>query len=146
MGLIEDVRGLEQGGIFSSDIYKIYNNEQAEVSQNSYLGIKIYDQCISLISLADDYDVSLTSNSLVNINNLLYLTEIFGTKTDVEFVPEKTKLVNFALSFSIDDAEESSFLKLYDKSITLISMADHLGVILCFKHGKLNEYNFCSWG
>ena len=67
---------------------------------------QIYDQCISLISLADDYDVSLTSNSLVNINNLLYLTEIFGTKTDVEFVPEKTKLVNFALSFSIDDAEE----------------------------------------
>ena len=71
----------------------------------------------------------MTSNSLVSISNLLYLTEIYGTKNDVKFVPEKTKLVKFALSSSIDDDEETSFLKLYDKSIPFTSMADHLGVI-----------------
>ena len=68
MGPIKDTRGLEQGGIFSSDAYKIYNNEQADVSHKSYLGVTIYDQCISSISLADD--VSLTSNSLVNLQGV----------------------------------------------------------------------------
>ena len=44
-------------------------------------------------------------------------------------VREKTKLVNFALSFSINDVEQTSFLKLYDRSITLTSMSDYLGVL-----------------
>ena len=42
MGPILDTRGLEQGGIFSSDSYKIYNNEQVLASQRSNLGVNIY--------------------------------------------------------------------------------------------------------
>ena len=41
MGPIHDNRGLEQGGISSSDLYKLYNNEQAQPAQDSALGVKL---------------------------------------------------------------------------------------------------------
>ena len=54
MGPILDTRGLEQGGMSSSDMYKLYNNEQAIVAQSSCLSVPVYDQIVSCISLADD--------------------------------------------------------------------------------------------
>ena len=65
MGPILDSRGLEQGGIFSSDLYKLYNNEQAQAAQESGLGIKLdpYNKnIVSCISLADD--AVLLANSI----------------------------------------------------------------------------------
>ena len=41
MGPAEDVTGFEQGGVNSSDYYKIYNNEQLKVAQESKLGVDI---------------------------------------------------------------------------------------------------------
>ena len=41
MGPIPDARGLEQGGVSSSDLYKLYNNEQAIVAQSSGLGVPV---------------------------------------------------------------------------------------------------------
>ena len=39
MGPAEDVTGFEQGGVNSSDYYKIYNNEQLKAAQESLLGV-----------------------------------------------------------------------------------------------------------
>ena len=93
MGPITDVRGLEQGGVTSSDAYKLYNNEQASSSQASQLGVHFFDHCISCISLADD-SVHLSSN-ILGLKNLLYLTNLYCLKYDVQSVPEKTKLIFF---------------------------------------------------
>ena len=41
MGPIKDTRGLEQGGVSSSDEYKLYNNEQASLAQASKLGVAV---------------------------------------------------------------------------------------------------------
>ena len=73
----------------------------------------------------------MTSNSLVNLSNLLYLTTNYGKKNDVQFVPEKTKLVKFALpSPTTEDSEgEQSFLELNGQGIFFSSVADHLGVV-----------------
>ena len=57
MGPIHDNRGLEQGGISSSDLYKLYNNEQAQAAQDSALGVELdhsNQNIVSCISLADD--------------------------------------------------------------------------------------------
>ena len=72
MGPIFDQRGLEQGGVSSSDAYKLYNNEQAEDAQSSNLGVPLKNDCISCISQADD--AVLLSNSIIDLKNLLYLT------------------------------------------------------------------------
>ena len=39
MGPIRDKHGLEQGGGNSSDLYKLYNNEQLETAQKSEQGV-----------------------------------------------------------------------------------------------------------
>ena len=129
MGPINDTRGLEQGGVFSSDSYKIYNNDQVIISHNSYLGVNLYEQCISCISLADD--AVLVSDSLVNLNNLLYLNIQQCRRNDVDLVPEKTKLVAFATH---EDAELKyaklvSPISINGNSVHFSDEAEHLGVI-----------------
>ena len=93
MGPITDIRGLEQGGVTSSDAYKLYNNEQASSSQASHLGVAFFDLCISCISLADDS--VLLSNNIWGIKNLLHLTNLYCLKYDVQLVPDKMKLIVF---------------------------------------------------
>ena len=80
MGPIKDNRGLEQGGVSSSDAYKIYNNEQAVSSQLSKLGVQLGHGLdpISCISLADD--AVLVSNDILDLYNLLFITTQYCNK------------------------------------------------------------------
>ena len=41
MGPIRDECGVEQGGINSSEFYKVYNNDQLKLAQSSQFGIVI---------------------------------------------------------------------------------------------------------
>ena len=54
MGPAEDVTGFEQGGINSSDYYKLYNNEQLVTAQSSELGVDMGSAVISAVGQADD--------------------------------------------------------------------------------------------
>ena len=54
MGPAADITGFEQGGVNSSDFYKLYNNEQLKTAQDSNLGADIGSGVISAIGQADD--------------------------------------------------------------------------------------------
>ena len=55
LGPIADEHGLEQGGVNSSDCYKIYNNELLNTLQASKQGIDLgNDLCVSGLGQADD--------------------------------------------------------------------------------------------
>ena len=129
MGPIRDTRGLEQGGISSSDQYKIYNNEQADVAHSSLLGVPFLNLTISCISLADD--TVLLSNHLYNLENLLFLTKRYCSKYDVVLVPEKTKLISFHKK-DCDEAiyeRATSNISLHSCELPFASKAEHLGII-----------------
>ena len=137
MGPIIDVRGLEQGGISSSDEYKLYNNEQAKVSQASGLGVTMRGSTISCISLADD--ALLVANTLYDLRNLLYLTVQYCLKYDVELVPEKTQLIAFhrqEIEHDVNFAKESICLTLNDSDISFVNQVSHLGVLRGDKPGN----------
>ena len=95
MGPIHDTKGLEQGGVSSSDLHKIYNNEQPQVSQESGLGVSFMGTTISAISLADD--TALVSNNIIKLKLLLYLTMQYCSKYCVDLVPDKTMLLAFSI-------------------------------------------------
>ena len=137
MGPIRDSRGLEQGGISSSDMYKLYNNEQAIVAQSSGLGVPVYDTVVSCISLADD--AVLLANGLVDLGNLLSLTLQYCKKYDVTLVTEKLQLVAFHKN--IDDVLEYEKtvipLSVDGKIIAYSNQASHLGVVRSAQHGNL---------
>ena len=54
MGPSADNTGFEQGGINSSDYYKLYNNEQLISAQSSNLGVNTNSSVVSAIGQADD--------------------------------------------------------------------------------------------
>ena len=72
MGPIHDQLGVEQGGVNSDKLYKLANNCQLKVAQQSCLGAGIGSMVVSSIGLADDS--VLLANSVYDLNNLLLLT------------------------------------------------------------------------
>ena len=115
MGPIDDEQGLEQGGVNSSDLYKIFGKEQLSLAQSSSLGVPfgrsgdvdgggrerdVDGDCngmtVSCVGQADD--TCLVSNNVHHLFYLLELTKIFCHKYQVELCADKTKLQAFATS------------------------------------------------
>ena len=72
MGPIRDERGLEQGGVNSSDFYKIFGKDQLVTAQQSGLGVGLGVITVAAIGKADD--TALVSNDINDIQNLLNLS------------------------------------------------------------------------
>ena len=62
MGPILDEQGLEQGGINSSDLYRVFGKEQLTDAQKSGLGVKLGNAIIGSIGQADD--TALVTNDI----------------------------------------------------------------------------------
>ena len=91
MGPILDLLGVEQGGCLSDRLYKLANNEQLSVAQQSQLGLHFSGVVVSAIGQADDS--CLVSDCIFKLQHLLQLTMEYCSKYHVELVPEKTKLL-----------------------------------------------------
>ena len=74
MGPIKDQLGLEQGGPNSSELYKIYNNEQLTTAQESGFGTTISGHPVASVGQADD--TALLSNDIHKLQCLLDLSLI----------------------------------------------------------------------
>jgi hypothetical protein len=130
MGPIDDEAGLEQGGVSSSDFYKIYGKEQLTTAQDSSLGVKIGNETISGIGLADD--TALLSNDIHKLNLLLKLTEEFCKRFHVKLCASKTKLQVYHtmdMQILVNYAMETNPLHIDGKKINFASTAEHVGLL-----------------
>ena len=130
MGPICDLLGVEQGGCLSDRLYKLVNNEQLSVAQQSKLGLDIFNVGVSAIGQADDS--CLISDCIFKLQHLLQLTVDYCAKYHVELVPEKTKL----LCFTPNGLESSAFywklispVSLGPTRIEFSSEAEHVGIL-----------------
>ena len=127
VGPIVDEHGLEQGGVYSSDGYKIYNNELLLQSQASGLGVKFHNvQVVSAVGQADD--TVLMSDSISKLNLLLQLCLNYCKKYCVELSPSKTKLM------VIPPGKKALYipynpLKIAGEKINFVEEAEHVGVL-----------------
>ena len=127
MGPILDGRGLEQGGINSSDLYKIYGQDQLTMAQDSGLGIHLGDCHVAAIGQADD--TALVSNDIHSLFYLLQLSNIFCQKYLVELSADKTILQVFTKN-SLDKVDiDANPILINDKTIPFSNQAEHVGVI-----------------
>ena len=95
MGPIHDTLGVEQGGCLSDRLYKLANNEQLSVAQQSHLGVSLHGVTVSAIGQADD--TCLVSDSVHKLQLLLQLAVEYCNKFYVELVPEKKVALLFSL-------------------------------------------------
>ena len=130
MGPILDKRGVEQGGINSDRLYKLANNYQINVAQNSKLGVNLGSNIISIIGQADDS--GLLANDIHSLNNLLLLTLEYCKEYSVTLVPEKTKLLAFCPPGSellVEYAKIISPISINGSFINFSESAEHVGVV-----------------
>ena len=130
MGAIEDECGVEQGGVNSSDFYKIFGKEQLTTAQESELGVRLGDLIISGIGQADD--TALLSNNIHKLLNLLMLSEAFCKRFHVKLCAEKTKLLVFAtkkMKLAVDYAKETNPVNIDGVKINFVESAEHVGMM-----------------
>ena len=127
VGPIHDECGLEQGGVNSSDLYKLYNNDQLDMPQQSKLGVNLgNDLVISAVGQADD--TAVLSNDIQKLNHLLGLIMQYCTKFNVKLSSSKTKLL------MIPPPRQTPFLpynpiNIYGDIISHVDQAEHVGVV-----------------
>ena len=84
---------MEQGGVNSSDLYQILNNEQLSVPQETSFGVNFSSsEDVQIASICQADDTVLISNDLVKLKFLLKLTLNFCKKYHIELSSTKTKL------------------------------------------------------
>ena len=126
-GPIKDEQGLEQGGLPSSDCYKLYNNKLLDQAQQSSLGVELSkDLIVSAVGQADD--TALLSDDLLKLLLILQLALDYCEKYNVELSPSKTKLMQ------IVPPRKSTFvpynpIKMFNKCIDFVEQAEHVGVL-----------------
>ena len=130
LGPSTDTTGFEQGGINSSDFYKLYNNEQLATAQASTLGVDIGSTIVSAVGQADD--VVLISNDLDSLNLLCKLTEKYCSNYRVKLVPSKTKLLAFHTNNQHDEVQEAKKMTdivICGEKIDFVANAEHVGIV-----------------
>ena len=131
MGPIHDERGVEQGGVNSSDFYKIFGKEQLSTAQESKLGVPLgRNLTISAIGLADD--TGLLSNSIHNLQYLLRLSQTFCKKYGVSICSEKTKLLVFTTKNTEEKAQyyiKTNPISIDDEKVVFVNSAEHVGIV-----------------
>ena len=126
MGPIADEQGLEQGGINSSEFYKIFGKEQLTTAQMSDLGVRLRNLTVSSIGQADN--TLLLSNDIYALYYLLHLTQSFCSKYLVNLSAEKTKLQVYKRSK--DDPEIlHNPIKIDGKIVPFVDETEHVGII-----------------
>ena len=132
MGPILDEHGTEQGGINSSDYYKIYNNPLLELLQASKQGVSLGNKLtISAIGQADD--VAVSSNNIYMLYNLLVLALDYCKRYNVELCADKTKLLLYAdktVSVPLNP------ILINGEAVDFSHEAEHVGIVRSI-HGNL---------
>ena len=127
VGPIVDDHGVEQGGVSSSDHYKIYNNELLTTAQESRLGVSLGGSLIlSAVGQADD--TVLLSNDISKLNHILKLVLNYCKKFNVELSSSKTKLLMIPAPRS-NDFTPYNPISIDGEEIPFVDEAEHVGVV-----------------
>ena len=133
MGPVIDERGTEQGGVSSSEFYKIFGKEQLTMAQDSELGVPLGNS-LTVSSLGQADDTALLSNNLRHLQYLLYLSEVFCSRNQVKLCADKTKLQVFftkSMQEEVRYAMITSPIKLNNEEIRFSPTAEHVGILRC---------------
>ena len=127
VGPIHDELGLEQGGVSSSDLYKLYNNELLDLAQKSKLGVKLGSSLvISAVGQADD--TVIVSDNLERLQLLCHLVKEYCKKYNVHLSPSKTKLLMMTPPHSKTRPFYSP-ITIENTEVSFSSEAEHVGIL-----------------
>ena len=145
LGPSTDTTGFEQGGINSSEFYKLYNNEQLKTAEASKLGVDIGSTIVSAVGQADD--VILAADCIFNLELLSRLTQIYCKQYRVKLVADKTKLLPVYLprhKHQVEYSKLTSIVSVDDSPVEFVEEAEHVGIIRSSTGNMQNVLNRIS--
>ena len=129
MGPICDERGVEQGGVISSDQFQLVNREELVATNSAGLGLNMGGISLSSIGVADD--VALVSPNPHALQSLLNISQVLTSSRCMINVPEKKKLLAYAPrgDNSVSYWQEAAPLTMAGAPIPISAQAEHVGVL-----------------
>ena len=138
MGPIKDVLGVEQGGCNSDRIYKLANNKELILTQNSNLGLQMGEVHVASVGQADD--VALLSDDPHRLQCLLHLAMEYAAEYHVEMVPEKTKLLCYTprgQKYQTYYLKVASPISMLGETVSFSEDAEHVGILRSTSAGNM---------
>ena len=135
--VVDDKLGVEQGGVNSDWLYKLANNNQLKITEESGLGVDLGSIVISSIGQPDH--TVLLANNIHDLQNLLILTLEYCERFAVTLVPEKTKLLAFSppnCEMLVKYAKIISPISISGEHINFSDAAEHVGIVRSV-HGNM---------
>ena len=131
MGPICDKLGVEQGGVNSDRLYKLANNAELLITQDSKLGVQLCPS-VHVASVGQADDVALVSSCIFKLQGLLHLAMEYASNYHIQMVPEKTKLLCYVPNGQEGIAEywqTACPLTMAGLRIPFSLQADHVGIL-----------------
>ena len=150
MGPISDKLGVEQGGCLSDRLYKLANNSELLLMQQSTLGVKMCTcppaaarndcECVHVASVGQADDIALVSNDPYKLQGLVLLAMQYASDFHIKMVPEKTKLLCYTPQ---GQERETGYWEMVfpifmeGLRIPFTQEADHVGILRCSSQGNM---------
>ena len=145
MGPISDKLGVEQGGVLSDRLYKLANNAELILTQQSDLGVYMCTcspsilntpvsicDCVHVASVGQADDVALVSNDPFRLQGLVHLAMQYAKDYHITMVPEKTKLLCYTpkgQELNTQYWESVSPVHMNGLKIPFSKDAEHVGIL-----------------
>jgi len=132
--------GVKQGGPLSPRLFAIYIEDIENVIDSTGIGIKIGAIFVNLLMYADD--IILISETKVDMQVLIDLTEKFGIAREIKFNPEKTNFISvndksiIRIKKYLDDI---STIRMDNEIIAEVNELKYLGSYI--SNNLLNKYH-----
>ena len=152
IGPISDRLGVEQGGCLSDRLYKLANNVELVLTQQSTLGVHMCKcnlstvtptnrcECIHVASIGQADDVALVSNDPHRLQGLVQLAMKYAEDYHITMAPEKTKLLCYTPRGQEQETnywEKVRPISMNGLNIPFFKEAEHVGILRCTKPGNM---------
>jgi hypothetical protein len=138
MGPVKDRLGVEQGGINSDRLYKLANNKELIVTQQSDLGLHLGEVHCASVGQADD--VALLIDDIHKLQCILQQAIDYANEYHIEMVPEKTKLLCYTPRGQALDTyywRVVSPITMDGLRISFSEEAEHVGILRSTQAGNM---------
>ena len=119
-------QGVKQGGVASTDFYKLYIDPLLHRLEASTHGACIGTILCSTSACADD--VAICSDNDIETQLMINIAEDFSQAERYILQPKKTESLLSSGKRTKKPLEENTTFQLYDKDIANVTSATHLGI------------------
>ena len=120
-------QGVRQGGILSTDLYKVYGNKLLDRLVASLLGTWIGDMCCVAPACADD--LALSSDSPSTLQRLVNIGVDFSIMEKFLLQPKKSVIFSHLCSMNKKLGMTNDERTIHDESMPVVKEAMHMGML-----------------